>query len=100
MEEVGASGLAELWLPDPEGTVPVTFTGGIGTAVLTAETGAPFKVRFAEGAGSVVTPWAANNGTAAGTVLRERGYARAENRYLIRARKGLGKLVLRRSEAG
>ena len=33
-------------------------------------------------------------------LLRERGYAKAENRYLVRAKKGLGKLVLRRSGLG
>ncbi|WP_328460240.1 hypothetical protein OHA21_29285 [Actinoplanes sp. NBC_00393] len=94
--DLGASGLAELWLPDPVGTVPVRFLGGTGTALLTAETAAPFRIRFDEGAGSVRTPWSANNGTAAGTVLRERGFARAPDRYLIRAERGLGRLILRR----
>ncbi|MEV6301610.1 hypothetical protein AB0M02_19530 [Actinoplanes sp. NPDC051861] len=94
--DLGASGLAELSLPDPEGTVPVTFVGGIGTAVVIARTAAPFKIRFDQGAGAVTAPWAVNNGTAAGTVLRERGYARAEDRYLLRAKGGLGSLTLRR----
>ncbi|MEU4419760.1 hypothetical protein AB0F81_03990 [Actinoplanes sp. NPDC024001] len=97
--DLGASGLAEVWLPDPAGTVPVTFTGGTGTAVLTADTTAPFKIRFTEGAGSVKTPWAANNGTAAGTVLRERGYAHAANRYQIRSEGGVGQLILRRADS-
>ncbi|MFC7533658.1 hypothetical protein [Actinoplanes sp. GCM10030250] len=95
--DLGASGLAEVWLSDPVGTVPVTFTGGIGTAVLVARTAAPFKIRFDQGAGSVETPWAVNNGTAAGTVLRERGYARAADRYLVRVKGGLGHLTLRRA---
>ncbi|MBG0568259.1 hypothetical protein [Actinoplanes aureus] len=94
--DLGASGLAELWLPDPAGTVPVTFIGGTGTALVTAATAAPFKIRFDRGAGSVRTPWSVNNGTAAGTVLRERGFAWTPDRYLIRAKDGLGRLILHR----
>ncbi|MEU4688469.1 hypothetical protein [Actinoplanes sp. NPDC023714] len=97
---LGASGLAELSLPDPVGTVPVTFTGGVGAAVVTASTGAPFRIRFDQGAGSVVTPWTANNGTPAGTVLREPGYRRAADRYAIRVRSGLGDMTLRRRDRG
>ncbi|WP_229069865.1 hypothetical protein [Actinoplanes sp. DH11] len=95
---LGSSGLAELSLPDPVGTVPVTFTGGVGAAVVTAATGAPFRIRFDQGAGSVLTPWTANNGTPAGTVLREPGYRRAADRYAIRVRSGLGDLTLRRRD--
>ena len=94
--DLGSSGLVEVWLPDPVGTVPLTFTGGVGAAVLAADTEAPFRIRFDEGAGSVVTPWTANNGTAAGTVLRERGFRRATDRYAVRVRSGLGDLTLRR----
>ncbi|RAK38437.1 hypothetical protein B0I29_105385 [Actinoplanes lutulentus] len=95
---LGSSGLAELSLPDPVGTVPVTFTGGVGAAIVTAATGAPFRIRFDQGAGSVVTPWTANNGTPAGTVLREPGYRRAADRYAIRVRSGLGDMTLRRRD--
>ncbi|MEU4558090.1 hypothetical protein AB0F72_06865 [Actinoplanes sp. NPDC023936] len=95
---LGSSGLAELSLPDPVGTVPVTFTGGVGSAVVTARTEAPFRIRFDQGAGSVVTPWTANNGTPAGTVLREPGYRRAADRYAIRVRSGLGDMTLRRRD--
>ncbi|MDI6101487.1 hypothetical protein QLQ12_22980 [Actinoplanes sp. NEAU-A12] len=95
--DVGSAGLAEVWLPEPDGTVPVTFTGGIGTAMLSLRDGAPVQVRFAEGAGSVAAPWTTNNGTAAGTVLREPGFRRSRDRYVIRAEGGLGALVIRRS---
>lgn len=96
---LGASGLAELTLPDPVGTVPVTFAGGVGAAVVTARGGAPFRIRFDQGAGSVVTPWTANNGTPAGTVLREPGFRRAADRYAIRVRAGMGDMILRRRDA-
>ncbi|GGM96897.1 hypothetical protein GCM10010109_00500 [Actinoplanes campanulatus] len=93
---LGSAGLTELWLPEPVGTVPVVLAGGSGTAMLSAGGGAPFRVRFDEGAGSVRTPWTANDGTPAGTVLREPGFRRSRDRYAIRAAGGLGTLVVRR----
>jgi hypothetical protein len=96
--ELGASGLAELWLPDPAGTVPVTFTGGVGTVLLTAGTAAPFRIVLDQGAGEVVTPWTANSGTPTGAVLREDGWRRASDRYAVRAAAGMGSVVLRRRE--
>ncbi|MEV0898595.1 hypothetical protein [Actinoplanes sp. NPDC049802] len=95
---LGSAGLTEVWLPEPDGTVPVILAGGAGTAVLSAGGGAPFRVRFDAGAGSVKTPWTANNGTPAGTVLREPGFRLSRDRYVVRAEGGLGALVLRRDE--
>jgi hypothetical protein len=94
--EVGAAGLAEVWLPEPDGTVPVVFTGGIGTAVVSVRRGVPVRVHLAEGAGSVETPWIANNGTGADTVLREPDFTSARDRFAIRAEGGIGTLVIRR----
>ncbi|WP_157441320.1 hypothetical protein [Actinoplanes awajinensis] len=96
--ELGASGLAEVWLPDPDGTVPVMFRGGVGSAVLSTGTLAPFRVVLDEGAGAVVTPWAANNGAPVGAILREDGWRRAADRYAVRAVAGMGSVVLRRYE--
>lgn len=93
---LGSAGLAEVWLPEPDGTLPVVFTGGVGTAVLAVENGAPFRVRFDLGAGAVDTPWTANNGTAAKTVLREPGFPWAHDRYRVRASGGVGALIIRR----
>ncbi|WP_255657610.1 hypothetical protein [Actinoplanes sp. L3-i22] len=95
--ELGASGLAEVWLPAPDGTVPVTFAGGVGTAVVTAGTTAPFRIRLDRGAGAVVTPWVVNNGTPAGAVLQEGGWRRAADRYEVRAAAGMGSVLLRRN---
>ncbi|WP_433791180.1 hypothetical protein [Actinoplanes sp. CA-252034] len=94
--EVGAAGLAEVWLPEPDGTVPIVFTGGIGTAVVSVRRGTPVRIHLTQGAGSVETPWIANNGTAAGTVLREPAFPPAHDRYAIRADGGIGALVVRR----
>jgi hypothetical protein len=95
--EVGSAGLAEVWLPEPEGTVPIVFTGGVGTAVVSVGSRTPVRVRLSEGAGSVDTPWTTNNGTAAGTVLLDPVFRRARDRYAIRAEGGLGALVVRQS---
>ncbi|GAA4927896.1 hypothetical protein GCM10025331_09090 [Actinoplanes utahensis] len=96
---VGSAGLSRLWLPEPRGTVPVTFAGGVGTATVSVRGRAPVRIRFAHGAGSVETPWTANNGTAAGAVLREPGFRQAADRYLIRAHGGLGALIITRVRA-
>ncbi|AEV87470.1 hypothetical protein ACWT_6457 [Actinoplanes sp. SE50] len=95
--ELGASGLAEVTLPDPAGTVPVTFTGGVGTAVLRAGPAAVFRIRLEGGAGAVETPWVVNNGTPSGAVLQEAGWPRAADRYAVRAVAGMGSVILRRS---
>ncbi|MDR6326237.1 hypothetical protein [Actinoplanes couchii] len=93
---LGSAGLSRVWLPEPDGTVPLVFTGGVGTAVLSVRNGAPFRIRFDAGAGSVDTPWTANNGTAAGTVLREPAFTWSHDRYRIRAEGGVGELIIRR----
>ncbi len=93
---MGSAGLTRVWLPEPEGTVPLVFTGGVGTAVLTARNRAPFRIRFDAGAGSVETPWTANNGTAAGAVLREPSFRWSRDRYRVRAEGGVGALVVER----
>jgi hypothetical protein len=95
--DVGSAGLAEVWLPDPDGTVPVNFLGGIGTAMLSLRDGSPVRVRLGEGAGSVEAPWTTNNGTAAGTVLREPGFQQSRDRYAVRAEAGLGALIIKRA---
>lgn len=108
--ELGASGLAEIWLPEPGGTMPVTFTGGVGSAILTVgpvcgafscrrrvRPPAPFRIRLDRGAGSVVTPWLMNNGTPAGGVLQEDGWRRAADRYEVHAAAGMGSVTVRRS---
>ncbi|GLW34763.1 hypothetical protein Areg01_77000 [Actinoplanes regularis] len=95
--DLGASGLAEVSLPDPDGTVSVTFTGGVGTAILATRTGAPFRIHLDQGAGAVLTPWVMNNGTPTGAVFQEAGWPLAADRYVVRAVAGMGSVVLRRS---
>jgi hypothetical protein len=93
--DLGASGLVDLRLPDPTGTVPVTFTGGVGSVAMAGPPAVPMRIHLREGAGAVVTPWTANNGTPAGAVLLSPGWPTAPDRYAVHARGGLGTLTVR-----
>ncbi len=91
--DLGGSGLVELRLPEPIGTVPITFTGSIGTILLTVGA-TPIRVQLDRGAGQVVTPWT-NPAPAAGrTVLLSRAWARARNRYAVRVQADLQNLLV------
>jgi hypothetical protein len=94
--EVGGTGLIEAALPDPAGTVPVTFAGGVGSAIVTAPA-APLRFGLVQGAGAVVTPWTVRAGVPTGTLLTEPGWTTATRRYAISFRGGLGNLTVRRN---
>ncbi|WP_307873148.1 hypothetical protein [Paractinoplanes ovalisporus] len=94
---LGASGLVELRLPDPYGTVPLIFTGGVGTLAVTAPPGVPLRLRLAGGAGSALTPWTADEQIPPATTLGPAVWPTARNRYALRARAAIGILALRRN---
>jgi hypothetical protein len=94
--EIGGTGLIEAALPDPAGTVPITFTGGVGSAIVTAPA-APLRFGLADGTGSVVAPWTVRTGVPAGSTLTEPGWTTATRRYAISFRGGLGNLTVRRN---
>ncbi len=96
--DVGASGLVELRLPRPYGTVPVTLTGGIGTLSVIAPQGAPVRLHLAGGAGSALTPWTADEELPPATTLAPAIWLTARDRYAVRAKAGIGILSLRRTE--
>ena len=93
--DLGSSGQLELDLPRPEGTVPVTLRGGVGSVAVVAPRGAPVRFRLWAGAGSVDTPWTANNGALAGAVLADPRWPAVDDRYAVYARAGVGSLTLR-----
>lgn len=93
--DLGPSGLAEMRLPEPAGTVPVTFTQSVGRVVM-AVPGAPVRLRLDLGAGAVVTPWAVRVAAGAGDVVEEPGWPAARDRYTVVARSGVGSLFLHR----
>jgi hypothetical protein len=93
--EVGASGLLEMRLAPPVGTVPLTFTAGIGTAVLRTTPAGPLRITLAQGAGSAATPWRAPGPLPAGAILTAPGWPDAADRYAVRAVAGIGALIVR-----
>ena len=93
--DLGASGLIEMRLPHPVGTVPLTFAGGVGTLVLTAPATAPLRLRLDAGAGAARTPWTTGE-VPAHAVLGPPIWRTAVDRYALRARAGIGLLTLRR----
>ncbi|XVU23340.1 hypothetical protein ACQPZJ_39745 [Actinoplanes sp. CA-054009] len=95
--ELGASGLIELRLPEPAGTVPVTLAGGVGTLSVTAPSGVPLRIGLDQGAGSATTPWTVAESLPAGTYLGPAIWPAARHRYALRAKEGVGFLTVRRS---
>ncbi len=91
--DLGASGLIDVRLPPPDGTVPVSLIGGIGTATVTAP--APMRLTLREGAGAVTTPWRTTNGSPAGAILTAPGWAATTDRYTLHVRAGIGTLTVR-----
>jgi hypothetical protein len=91
--DLGASGLVELRLPAPAGTVPITLGGAVGGVVLT---GAPVRLEFDQGADSAVLPWAASgDAISPRTVVQTPGWINTPDRYVIRARAGIGAVTVR-----
>jgi hypothetical protein len=91
--DLGASGLLELRLPAPAGTVPITLRGAVGSVVLS---GGPLRIELDQGAGSVVLPWA-TSGTEINPrrVVQTPGWGKMSDRYAIGARAGIGALIVR-----
>jgi hypothetical protein len=92
--DLGASGLIDLQLPEPDGTVPLVLRGGAGAVTMTGPP-VPMRISLRRGAGSVVTRWTSNNGTPAGAILTDPAWPRAADRYSISAWGGLGSLTVR-----
>jgi hypothetical protein len=91
--DLGASGLVELCLPAPAGTVPIILTGPVGSVVLT---GGPLRLELDRGAGHTVLPWAAaGEAITARTVVQTPGWIKTPDRYAISAHGEIGALTVR-----
>ena len=95
--DLGAAGLAELRLPTPTGTVPISFSHGVGSVVLVTPQDIPVRIQLDGGAGPVDTPWAVQPGAAPGTVLAAPAWRTTADRYAVHARSALESLTLHRS---
>jgi hypothetical protein len=88
------AGLVSLRLPRPRGTVPISLSGGVGTAEVVTPAGVPVRVRLIRGAMAVRLPWLTRASVPAGAVLTPRSWARSRDRYVLDARDELGSLTV------
>ncbi|MFI5892731.1 hypothetical protein ACIA5D_21735 [Actinoplanes sp. NPDC051513] len=93
--DLGASGLLELRLPPPAGTVPVTLAGAVGSVVLSA---APLRLELDQGAGFAELPWASGQAIDEGAVVQTPGWVETPDRYAMTARSTIGTLTVRQKE--
>ncbi|WP_433365955.1 hypothetical protein ACQPZX_36825 [Actinoplanes sp. CA-142083] len=93
--ELGASGLLELRLPPPAGTVPITLAGAVGSVVLSAS---PLRLELDQGAGFAELPWGSGQAITPGAVVETPGWSKIPDRYAIRARSTIGSLTVRQKE--
>ena len=90
---LGASGLVELRLPAPTGTVPITLDDAVGSVVLS---GRPLSIQLDQGAGSAELPWASSGtGFSARAVVRTPGWHKTSDAYEVHARSRIGALTVR-----
>jgi hypothetical protein len=90
---LGASGLVELRLPPPTGTVPIILDGPVGSVVLS---GGPVRLQLDKGAGHAVLPWtSAGQEINSPAVVQTPGWNEAGDRYAISAHAGIGALTVR-----
>jgi hypothetical protein len=92
---LGASGLIEMQLPRPAGTVPVVLESAAGSVVVTAPRAVPVRVHLHGGAGSATAPWLPPAALPPGAVLQPPAFPAALDRYTIRAEQGVGALTIR-----
>jgi hypothetical protein len=88
------AGLISLRLPRPHGTVPISLSGGVGTAEVMAPIGIPVRVRLARGASHVRLPGRVRARVRAGTVFTPRSWTAASDRYVLEARDDIGSLTV------
>lgn len=89
--DLGASGLVEMRLPRPAGTVPIQLAGAVGSVVLCAS---PLRLELDQGAGFAELPWASGQAITSRTVVQTPGWIKSPDRYAIRARSTVGNLTV------
>ncbi|MFG1609986.1 hypothetical protein [Actinoplanes sp. NPDC049265] len=97
--ELGPSGLVELSLPRPWGTVPVLLRSGAGTVEMSTPQATKVRITLPDGAGVVTTPWTNSTDTPAATTLTAPGWARTRDRYTIRLTSGVGSFTVRERDS-
>ncbi len=84
------SGLIQIALPRPSGTVTITLAGGASQVSLTVPGGVPTRLRLEGGASAATLTGQAHVSLGRGTVLSSPGWAKAVNKYDVDAPAGIG----------
>jgi hypothetical protein len=93
---IGGVARIEMWLPEPQGDVPVRMSGGVRDFAIHAPGRTAVRVRLARGAAAVTVDGATHSGVASGTRLASSGWSNAPDRYDIDAIAGLAVLTVDR----
>ena len=93
-----ASGIstAELWLPEPRGSVEVSETGGTNGLILHVVARVPVKVTVDGGAGTATLDGARHTGVSAGTTFGPANWDTVADRYDVRLVGGVSHVDLDR----
>jgi hypothetical protein len=92
----GGASRVELWLPRPDGTVPVRMTAAASDLLIHAAASAPVRLRFERGAGSATIDRADRGPVAAGEVIEPPGWNSTADRYEVDVVGGVAAVTLDR----
>jgi hypothetical protein len=90
------SGILDVSLPKPAGTLPFLLAGGASQFLLSLPSGVPAQVTVGGGASFVSVDGQYLTGVAGGTVLTPPGWATATSRFYIDATSGFSSLTVSR----
>ncbi|MET0492572.1 MAG: hypothetical protein ABW000_05520 [Actinoplanes sp.] len=94
--EIGSgTGLVNLWLPPPQGVVPIILAGGMGEIAVTVPARTSLRFRLRGGAGLVTVPWADRGRARPGTMVTPVGWRQATDRYAVDVATEIGTVTLR-----
>src|SRR4029077_20189005 len=96
---MAGSGVLDVSLPRPSGTLPSLLAGGVSQFRLSLPGGVPVQVTVGGGASSVSVDDQKLTGIAGGTVLTPPGWTSATSRFAINATSGFSQMTVSRWSA-
>lgn len=96
VEVAGGTNRLEVFLPSPDGNLPVRLSGGANQVLLHARDDAPARVTIGGGAGTVRIDGTTHSGVPAGEVFTPPGWAGSGDRYDVDVPGGVSTLTVDR----
>ena len=93
---IGGVARIDLWLPKPQGVLPIRMSGGAREFAIHAPDRIPVRVRLARGAAEVTVDGSKRSGVASGTRITQPAWERTPDRYDVDAIAGLAVLTVDR----